>query len=97
MIVPMIALHPQSTSELDRNMHGSEIRNKQKAYTGNGYRQKENAGRVIAIATDEETANFVYTQAIQSLPSPNGTSIFTKSQVTLFILMLVSPSLGGHS
>ena len=60
--------------------HGSEIRNKQKAYTGNGYRQKENAGRVIAIATDEETANFVYTQAIQSLPSSNGASIFTKSQ-----------------
>ena len=58
--------------------HGSEIQNKQKAYTGNGYRQKENAGRVIAIATDEETANFVYTQAIQSLPSPNGASIFTK-------------------
>jgi hypothetical protein len=42
MIDPMIALHPKSTSQLDKRIwHISEIRNKQKAYSGNGYRQKQ--------------------------------------------------------
>jgi hypothetical protein len=56
MIAPMIAVHHESTSQLDDKRNTawrSEIRNKQKAYTGNGYWQKENSGRVIAIATDE--------------------------------------------
>lgn len=42
MIDPMIALHPESTSQLDKRIwHISEIRDKQKAYSGNGYWQKQ--------------------------------------------------------